>query len=121
MTIRTRKVNNTTILDLAGDLTMGKSAEGLCTEIHHLLNGGARHFAINLAEVNYIDSCGLGALVSSFASAQKAQVKCVFFGAPSSVSSILKMAHLDAIFSLFPDEASALSSLSAPGSPGAAA
>ncbi len=121
MPIKIRTVDTATVFDLSGNLTMGKSAQEMGERIREALEGGARSLALNLAEVNYIDSWGIGTLVSIFTSTKKAGAKCVFFGVPLPILAILKMAHLDAVFEILPDETSAVSRLLGSGTPHAAA
>ena len=79
--------------------------------LYEALEGGAKFLALNLAKVHYIDSYGVGALLAAHTTAINAGRKCCFFGAPPAILAILTVARVIKVLHLFPDEASALSSL----------
>lgn len=79
MLIGTRRINETTILDLMGPLMVGESELEFRQKIKQLLNEGARRFAINLAGVPEMDSWGLGALVRHCTQVRKTGGRCIFF------------------------------------------
>ena len=56
MDLQIRNVRNVVILDLTGRLIMGEPERSLRSTVHNLLDTGSRNFAINLAEIKYIDS-----------------------------------------------------------------
>jgi len=62
--IRERAVDNVAVLDLDGRLVLGDGDETLKQKIHALLTGGRTHVVLNLADVSYVDSAGLGSLVA---------------------------------------------------------
>jgi anti-sigma B factor antagonist len=105
-----RNVNGVTVLDVTGSLVRMRPAEAFRDQIMQLLNGGKKDFAVNLTEVPYIDSTGVGALLAAHKSIIQAGGKCKFFAAQSEISHTLKRVHLDKIFELFDDEAAALGS-----------
>jgi anti-sigma B factor antagonist len=109
MNIIVRNVNNTSILDLSGSLMRGQPVDAFRNQVQDLLKGGAKHLAINLTQVQFIDSSGVGALVGAFTSVGAVGAKCKFYGATERVFQILKMLRLDRALDLHPDEASALS------------
>ena len=65
---------------------------------------------VNLAQVTYMDSSGVGALLAAYKSIQAAEGKCKFVGAPPEVIRILRRLNLDKVFELFEDETAAVSS-----------
>jgi anti-sigma B factor antagonist len=105
-----RKANTVTALDLIGPLVWGQPAEDLGLRIRELLNAGNKNLAINLASVPYVDSGGVGALFAAHASIQVVGAKCKLFAAPQVIIRVLERVHLDKVFELFEDEASALAS-----------
>ncbi len=107
--IRVRISGKATILDVTDSLTWDRSAERFKAKIAELLAAGAKDFAINLDRVSYIDSTGIGALLSVHNLIHSAGGRCSFFGAHEHVRQTLNRVHLDRIFNLFDDEASALS------------
>ena len=65
-----KEVNGVTVLQLIGRVTLGEESSQLRTKLKDLLSQGRTRLVLDLAEVTYIDSAGLGALVAGFTSAQ---------------------------------------------------
>lgn len=108
--IAVRRVGNATVLDLTQALTWDHSTEKFRGKILELLNAGIKDVAINLGEVAYVDSTGIGALLAAHKSIRSAGGKCRFFGAHEHVHQTLNRVHLDTVFKLFDDEATAVAS-----------
>ena len=66
MQIAERETGTVTVLDLSGKITLGEGDTQLKDKLHSLLHQGKKNVLLNLAEVNYVDSAGLGALVSAY-------------------------------------------------------
>jgi anti-sigma B factor antagonist len=66
MQIAQRETGAVTVLDLSGKITLGEGDTLLKDKLHSLLHQGKKSVLLNLAEVNYVDSAGLGALVSAY-------------------------------------------------------
>lgn len=109
MLIRTRKSNETTILDLTGPLMVGESELEFRQKIKQLLDEGVRRFAINLAGVPEMDSWGLGALVRHCTHVRKAGGRCIFFAPVPHVLQVLKTTNLDSVLDIVVTEEDALS------------
>jgi anti-sigma B factor antagonist len=105
-----RKVRNVCVIDLMGPLVRELPVLALRDQIQELLDHGARNFAINLAEVPYADSYGLGGLAATLNLVQEAGGRIKFFAARERLVRTLQRLRLDTILELFEDEASALSS-----------
>jgi anti-sigma B factor antagonist len=105
-----RKANSVTVLDLMGALVWGQPAEDFVTRIRELLSAGNKNLAVNLANVSYVDSGGVGALFAAHASIQTVGAKSKLFAVPQVIIRVLERVHLDKVFELFEDEASALAS-----------
>ena len=71
MELQERRVDDVVVLDLSGRLTLGDDSMRLKDKINSVVHQGARHVLLNLGDVSYIDSGGLGQLVSSFASVRR--------------------------------------------------
>jgi len=65
-----KEVDGVTVLSLAGRVTLGEGSSLLRTKIKEALSQGKTRLVLDLAEVGYIDSAGLGTLVAGFTSAQ---------------------------------------------------
>jgi anti-sigma B factor antagonist len=71
MTTSTRQVGGITIVDISGRIVLGEESAALRDLVCDLLSKGHKQILFNLGAVNYIDSSGLGHLVSAFSSVRK--------------------------------------------------
>ncbi len=71
LTIASREVDGVTVLDLSGRITLGEGSVQLRDAIRDLIGKGQKMILLNLGDVNYIDSSGLGELVSAFTTSQE--------------------------------------------------
>jgi anti-sigma B factor antagonist len=110
LSVRVRNVKTVAVLDLTGRLILGEGERMLRKTIRDLLEGGQKNLAVNLAEVSYIDSSGIGCLASAWMSANKDGAHLKLFAVPSRVRLMLKMSRIDSMIEVFDDETSALSS-----------
>ncbi len=110
MEIHLRTHGSVTILDLQGNLTIGRSEEQLRETINQLLAGGQKHLLINLAEVPTIDSSGIGALIKAFTSVKNNAGKLKLFKPSRLARQLLSITGLLSVFETFEDEATALAS-----------
>jgi anti-sigma B factor antagonist len=106
-----RRAGRVTILDLDGSLRLGESEDSIREPLHQLIDGGCNRVAFNLTNLTDLDSSGIGVLMRSFVSVNRAGGKSTFFGANHRVRMLLKMVRLDTVLDLVPDEATALSRL----------
>jgi anti-sigma B factor antagonist len=70
LTIASREVDGVTVLDLSGRITLGEGSVQLRDSIRDLISKGQKNILLNLGDVNYIDSSGLGELVSAYTTAK---------------------------------------------------
>ncbi|MGE5327076.1 MAG: STAS domain-containing protein [Deltaproteobacteria bacterium] len=110
--LQIRNVRNVVIVDLDGRLIMGEAEMSLRAAVHSLLDGGTKNLALNLSEIKYIDSSGIGSLAAVWTTSKKAGANCRLFAIPTKVKLMLKISRLDTVFQVLEDEASALSSFS---------
>lgn len=108
MRIHIRTQGNVSILDLKGPLKLGEPEQTYRERVQELLEGGAKHFLVNLTGVPEMDSSGIGALVRGFSRIKQEGGKCRFFGANQRVLQTLKLVRLDTVLELSEDEATAL-------------
>lgn len=109
MSISIRKAGSITILDVNGPLKLGESEQEFRQQFQDLVEQGARHIAVNLAGVSYMDSSGIGSLVRALTQAKKAGGRCTFFSLTKPVSQLVHMVRLDSVLDIADDEATALS------------
>jgi anti-sigma B factor antagonist len=110
LTIASREVDGVTVLDLGGRITLGEGSVQLRDAIRGLIGKGVKNILLNLGNVDYIDSSGLGELVSAFTTAknQKAEVKLL--NLTKRVHDLLQLTKLYTVFDIKDDETSAIAS-----------
>ncbi len=110
MKIEERTVGPIVVLDMAGRLVAGESQGRLKDKINSLMLQGRVQILLNLAEVSYIDSTGLGELVSSHSTVtrHKGQIKLV--NLTQKVQDLIAICRLSTVFETFESEAEAVSS-----------
>ncbi len=113
MTIKTRQVDGVTILDLSGRIVLGEGSVQLRDTIKELVSKGQKHILLNLGDVNYIDSSGLGELVSAFTTVRNAGGELKLLSLTKKVHDLLQITKLYTVFDIKDDEASAVSAFSA--------
>jgi anti-sigma B factor antagonist len=110
MKLTTREVGGVTIVDLSGKITLGEGGMTLREEVRKLLDKGSKKIVLNLGEVNYIDSSGLGELVSAYTAVKNAGGELKLLNLTSKVRDLLVITKLVTVFDVKDDEASAVSS-----------
>jgi anti-sigma B factor antagonist len=105
-----REREGVTIVDLNGRLTVGPEATVFRDRVQKLNESGHRNVILNLKEVDYVDSTGLGALVMSYTSMQKAGGKIKLLNLTRRSIELLVMTKLTTIFEVFDDEQNAINS-----------
>ena len=112
MQIEERVVNEVTILDLKGKITLGEGDEALKDKINSLIQQDRKRILLNLAEVPYIDSAGLGEVVRTYTtvSRQGGQLKLV--NLTKRITDLLAITKLLTVFETFEAEPEALKSYS---------
>jgi anti-sigma B factor antagonist len=114
MTISERIVSGVAILDIDGPITIGpESAELLSDKIRSLLQQQQTQLIVNLANVPYIDSTGLGALVHSFATATRQGGTLKLLNSTKKLHDLLVITKLATVFDLYDSEAAAVGSFRA--------
>jgi len=92
LTIASRELDGVTVLDLSGRITLGEGSVQLREAIRDLISKGSKSILLNLGDVNYIDSSGLGELVGAFA--QTAQPDQKGQGRPAAHEALHRFRHL---------------------------
>ena len=112
MTFQTtsREADGVTVLDLQGRITLGEGSGLLRDLIRGQLSGGHTKILINLAGVNYIDSSGLGELVSGYRAVKGQGGEMKLLNLNKKVSDLLQITRLYAVFDIHNDEAQAVAS-----------
>ncbi len=110
--IEERPVGAVTVLDMAGRLTIDRGAQRLKDKINSLLAQDRTLIILNLEEVAYIDSGGLGQLVASYGSVMKAGGALKLLSVNSRNHDLLSITRLVTVFETFDSEAAAVQSFS---------
>ena len=108
LNVKTRKVDEAVVVDMQGRLTIGEPVLLLRETIRVLVNDGIRHFVLNLGDVSYIDSSGLGELVSLFTSVRNKQGDVKLLNLTTKARDLLQMTKLLTVFDTYDDENKAL-------------
>jgi anti-sigma B factor antagonist len=113
MKFKTRQVDGITVLDLSGKITLGEGSVTLRDAVRDVLAKGQNKILLNLADVNYIDSSGIGELVSAFTTVKNAGGELKLLQLTKKVKDLLQITKLYTVFDVKDDEAAAVSSFSA--------
>src|ERR1043166_10293902 len=110
MKTSTRQVNGITIVDCSGRITLGEGSVVLKDAIRDLLSKGQKRILLNLGDVNYIDSSGIGELVSAFTTVRNEGGDLKLLNLTKKVNDLLQITKLSTVFDVKDDEASAVKS-----------
>jgi len=108
----TRKVNGVTIVDLSGRITLGEGSVVLRDTVKDLVGRGSKKILLNLGDVTYIDSSGIGELVSAFTTVRNQGGELKLLNLTKKVHDLLQITKLYTVFDVRDDEAAAISSFS---------
>lgn len=108
--ITTRQVDAVTVLDVSGKITLGEGSSALRDALHAAVAAGNKKILLNLGEVNYIDSSGIGELVAGFTSVSNAGGQLKLLNLTKRVQDLLQITKLYTVFDVHDDEAHALRS-----------
>ncbi len=110
MKVSTRQVDGVTILDLSGRITLGEGSVQLRDAVRDLLSKGSKKILLNLGDVNYIDSSGIGELVSAYTTVRNQGGDLKLLNLTKKVHDLLQITKLYTVFDIKDDEASAVAS-----------
>ena len=98
------------MVDIGGRITLGEGSALLRKTIRELLDDGRTKIVLNLADVNYIDSSGIGELVTAFTTVKKAGGDLKLLQLTKRVHDLLQLTKLFIVFEVYSDEDTALRS-----------
>ena len=113
LNIRERQAGDVTILDLEGKITIGEGSVSLRNAIRRLVQEGKKKILLNLSGVSYVDSSGIGELVSSYTTISREQGQLKMLGLTEKIKELLVITKLLTVFDTFDSEADAIKSFSA--------
>jgi anti-sigma B factor antagonist len=99
-----REAGDVTVVDIGGRITLGEGSALLRTTIKDLLAEGRKKIVLNLGDVNYIDSSGIGELVTGFTTVKKAGGDLKLLHLTKKVHDLLQLTKLFTVFEVFSDE-----------------
>ena len=108
LTIKTRKVDGITVVDMSGRLTIGEPVLQLRDNIRGFIDDGDLRFILNLGDVSYIDSSGLGELVSTYTTVRNREGDVKLLNLTSKAKDLLQMTKLLTVFDTYEDESKAV-------------
>ena len=108
MKVSTRQVDGVTILDLSGRITLGEGSVQLRDAVRDLLSKGNKQILVNLGDVNYIDSSGIGELVSAYTATRNQGGELKLLNLTKKVHDLLQITKLYTVFDIRDDEAHAI-------------
>jgi len=110
LNINERQAGDVTVLDMSGKITIGEGSVALRTAIRRVLEEGKRRILLNLGGVSYIDSSGIGELVSSYTAINKEGGQLKLLNLTQKIQDLLTITKLLTVFDVYENEADALNS-----------
>jgi anti-sigma B factor antagonist len=108
--LSTRQVGDVTVIDAVGRITLGEGASTFRDTVKDLATKGNQKILLNLSEVSYIDSSGIGELVSGFTTVTNHGGQLKLIGLTKRVKDLLQITKLYTVFEVYDDEAHAVRS-----------
>jgi anti-sigma B factor antagonist len=112
MQIEQRAVGDVTVLDLKGRVTLGEGDELLKDKVNSLLNQGLKKIVLNLGDVPYVDSAGLGEIVRTYTTVSKQGGTLKLLNLTKRITDLLSITKLLTVFETFDNENEAVRSFS---------
>ena len=110
--VTTRQVGDVSVVDVVGRITLGEGASALRETIRGLVAKDHKKVILNLGEVSYIDSSGIGELVSGFTTVTNHGGVLKLLGLTKRVQDLLQITKLYTVFDIYDSETSAVRSFS---------
>jgi anti-sigma B factor antagonist len=110
MKIENRTVGDVHILDCSGKIMLGEGTMAVRNSVREVLKQGGKKIILNLGDVNYIDSSGIGELVSSFTTVTNQGGQLKLLNLTKKIQELLAITKLLTVFSVYNSEQAALAS-----------
>jgi anti-sigma B factor antagonist len=110
LTVKERQVGEVTILDLSGKITIGEGSVQLRETVRRLLDESKKKILLNLGDVSYVDSSGIGELVSSYTTTNNNGGQLKLLNLTRKIQDLLMITKLLTVFETFDSEDAAVSS-----------
>jgi len=106
--LSSRQVGDVTVLDVAGRITLGEGSSAMRDALRDLVTKNQKKILLNLGEVSYIDSSGIGELVSGFTTVTNSGGQLRLLNLTKRVKDLLQITKLYTVFDVHEDEAAAI-------------
>ena len=110
--LSTRQVGDVSVIDVSGRITLGEGSSALRDTLRDMVSKGQKKILLNLGEVSYIDSSGIGELVSGFTTVANQGGQLKLLSLTKRVKDLLRMTKLLTVCDVYDDEAGAVRSFS---------
>jgi len=110
MKIESRTVGEITILDCSGKITLGEGTMTVRNTVREVVKNGGKKIILNLGDVSYIDSSGIGELVSTYTTVVNQGGKLKLLNLTKKIHELLQITKLLTVFQVFEDEKAAIAS-----------
>ena len=108
--VKTRQTNGITIVDVSGRITLGEGSAAVRDALRDLISKGDKKILLNLSEVSYIDSSGIGELVAGYTTLSNQGGTLKLVGLTKRVKDLLQITKLYTVFDVHEEEAHAIQS-----------
>jgi anti-sigma B factor antagonist len=108
--LNTRQVGDVTVIDVSGRITLGEGSSVIRDAVRNLTTKGDKKILLNLGDVSYIDSSGIGVLVAGYTSVTNAGGSLKLLGLTNRIQDLLQITKLYTVFDVHEDEAHAVRS-----------
>jgi len=108
MKIATRQVDGVTVLDLSGRITLGEGSVQLRDAVKDLVAKGHKKIVLNLGDVSYMDSSGVGELVTAFTTVKNQGGELKLVNLTKKIEDLMTITKLVTVFDIHEDEAKAI-------------
>ena len=108
--LNTRQVGDVSVVDVAGRITLGEGSSALRDTLRDMVSKNQKKILLNLGEVSYIDSSGIGELVSGFTTVTNSGGQLKLLNLTKRVKDLLQITKLYTVFDVHDDEAGAIRS-----------
>jgi anti-sigma B factor antagonist len=105
-----RQVGDVTVIDAKGRITLGEGSSDFRDTIKELVAKGQKNVLVNLAQITYIDSSGIGEMVSGYTTVANAGGKLKLLSLTKRIQDLLQITKLYTVFDVYDDEAAGLAS-----------
>ena len=112
LNIRERQAGDVTVLDMDGKITIGEGSVALRGAVRRLIEEGKKKILLNLSNVGYVDSSGIGELVSSYTTVNREGGQLKLLNLTQKIRDLLAITKLLTVFDTYDDESTALNSFS---------